>query len=146
MSEPAPSTPECARGLMAHGMALLLAGLLTGLVLQLLTNPRMGLAAHLEGVLNGIFLLALGAAWPQARLSPRGTRVAYRTALAGTWGNWAVTLLAAGLGTRALTPLAGAGFGAARWQESLVAAGFVAVAGALVTAAIVLLHGFRRAR
>jgi hydroxylaminobenzene mutase len=41
-------------------MLLFLLGLLTGFAVQRFTNPRMGLAAHLEGVMNGTFLLALG--------------------------------------------------------------------------------------
>ena len=47
---------------MWHGMFLFLLGLLTGFVETKFANVRMGLAAHLEGVMNGIFLLALGAA------------------------------------------------------------------------------------
>ena len=37
------------------------AGLLTVFFESRFTNMRMGLAAHLEGVMNGIFLVALGA-------------------------------------------------------------------------------------
>jgi len=48
------------RSLLWHGIALFLIGLLTGLVEQHFTNVRMGLAAHLEGVMNGTFLLAVG--------------------------------------------------------------------------------------
>jgi hypothetical protein len=33
------------------------------------TNIRMGLSAHLEGVMNGTFLIAVGAIWTQAGLS-----------------------------------------------------------------------------
>ena len=50
------------RRLMWHGMLLFLLGLITGLLEQRFTNVRMGLSAHLEGVMNGILLLALGAA------------------------------------------------------------------------------------
>jgi hydroxylaminobenzene mutase len=39
-------------------MLLFLFGLVTGLVEQHFANMRMGLAAHLEGVMNGTFLLA----------------------------------------------------------------------------------------
>jgi hydroxylaminobenzene mutase len=55
-------------------MFLFLLGLLTGLVEQNLANQRMGLAAHLEGVMNGTFLLALGAIWTRVRLSRRWYR------------------------------------------------------------------------
>jgi len=44
------------RRLMWHGVLLFLLGLLTGLVEQRFTNVRMGLAAHLEGLMNGTFL------------------------------------------------------------------------------------------
>ena len=55
----------------------------------------MGLAAHLEGVMNGIFLVALGAIWAEVRLSARLEAAAYWSALYGTCANWAFTTLAA---------------------------------------------------
>ena len=58
------------RGLMWHGMFLFLLGLITGFLETQFTNTRMGLAAHLEGVMNGTFLVALGAIWAQVKLSP----------------------------------------------------------------------------
>ena len=132
------------RRLLWHGMALFLLGLVTGLAMPALTNPRMGLAAHLEGVMNGTFLLALGAAWPHVRLTDRLAAIAFWTALAGTYGNWAVTVLAAALGTAAMTPIASEGFGAGRWQEALVTAGFVAIGLAILVASVILLVGFGR--
>lgn len=132
------------RKLLWHGIALFLLGLLTGLVQQALRNPRMGLAAHLEGVMNGTFLLALGAAWPKVRLSARLSAAAYWTVLCGAYGNWATTMLAAVLGTAAMTPIASAGFGAERWQEALVTVGFVVVGISILVASVLLLIGFRR--
>ena len=87
------------RRLLFHGMALFLIGLLTGLIEQHFTNVRMALAAHLEGVMNGTFLLAVGAIWGEVRLSSRASVAAYWALLCGTYGNWAVTTLAAMLGT-----------------------------------------------
>jgi (hydroxyamino)benzene mutase len=52
---------EYRRRLLFHGITLFLIGLLTGLAEQHFTNVRMALAAHLEGVMNGILLLAVGA-------------------------------------------------------------------------------------
>lgn len=134
------------RQLLWHGAFLFLLGLLTGLVQPQLTNPRMGLAAHLEGLMNGTFLLAIGAAWSEVKLAPRSNAIAYWTALYGTYANWAFTTLAAIFGTAAMTPIASAGHSAARWQEALVAAGFVSVAIAMITAVVLLLVGFRRGR
>ncbi len=58
------SMEDTHRRLMWHGMFLFLLGLITGFIESRFANVRMGLAAHLEGVMNGIFLVALGAAWP----------------------------------------------------------------------------------
>ena len=132
------------RKLLWHGIALFLLGLLTGLVQQALRNPRMGLAAHLEGVMNGTFLLALGAAWSKVRLSDRLSAAAYWTVLVGAYGNWVITMLAAALGTAAMTPIASAGFGAGRWQEALVTFGFVVVGISILVASVLLLIGFRQ--
>jgi hydroxylaminobenzene mutase len=137
---------ERGRRLLWHGMVLFVLGLLTGLIQQHLRNPRMGLAAHLEGIMNGTFLLALGAAWPQVRLSPRLNAVAYWTALCGTYGNWAVTIMAAVFGTAAMTPIAGSGYSGQRWQEAVVTLGFVSIGIAVLIASLLLLHGFRRQR
>jgi hypothetical protein len=62
-------TMDSRRRLIWHGMFLFLLGLLTGFMETKFTNPRMGLAAHLEGVMNGTFLIALGAVWMKVRLS-----------------------------------------------------------------------------
>jgi (hydroxyamino)benzene mutase len=132
------------RRMLWHGMFLFLLGLLTGFVEQKFSNPRMGLAAHLEGVMNGIFLIALGAAWSEVRLSPRWKAAAYWGALYGTYANWAVTTLAAIFGTAALSPITGAGHSGQPWQETLVTVGFVSVGVVIVATSIVVLWGLRR--
>ncbi|MEW6336474.1 MAG: hydrogenase [Acidobacteriota bacterium] len=132
------------RRLLWHGMFLFLLGLLTGVGIPAFANPRMGLAAHLEGVMNGIFLVVLGAVWARVGLSPRAKCVTFQTALFGTYANWATTSLAAAFGTGAVTPLAAAGRAALPWQEALVTAGFVAVGVAIVAAAVLVLWGLRR--
>ena len=131
------------RQLLWHGMALFFLGLITGLVEQKFTNVRMGLAAHLEGVMNGTFLLALGAIWNEVSLIPRIKAVAYWAVLVGTYGNWAVTTLAAILGTAALSPISAAGRSAPAWQETLVTTGFVAIGSAIIAASVLVLWGLR---
>jgi hydroxylaminobenzene mutase len=132
------------RRLLWHGMFLFLLGLLTGFVELKFANPRMGLAAHLEGVMNGTFLVALGAAWSEVRLSRQLEAAAYWTALYGTYVNWAVTTLAAIFGTVALSPITGAGHTGQPWQESLVMVGFMSVGLAMVASSILVLWGLRR--
>ncbi len=134
---------EYRRRLLWHGMVLFLIGLLTGLAQQHFTNIRMALAAHLEGVMNGTFLLAVGAIWSEVRLSSPVSAVTYWTLLGGTYGNWAMTTIAAILGTAALSPITGAGHTAAQWQELLVTVGFVMIGLAIISASVLLLWGLR---
>lgn len=132
------------RRLMWHGMFLFLLGLLTGFLEQKFVNPRMGLAAHLEGVMNGTFLLALGAAWREVRLSPRLKLAAYWTALYGAYINWAAVILAAIFGTAALSPITSAGHSALPWQEGLVTVALLTVGISIVGSSLLVLWGLRR--
>ncbi len=132
---------EHRRRLLFHGIALFLIGLLTGLAEQQFANMRMALAAHLEGVLNGIFLLAVGAIWNDVRLPPAAGKIAYWALLGGTYGNWAVTTTAAILGTAAMSPITAAGHAAAPGKEILVASGFVLIGLSVLLASSLLLWG-----
>lgn len=131
------------RRLMWHGMFLFLLGLLTGFVEQHFANVRMGLAAHLEGVMNGTFLLALGAVWNAVRLSPRVKTAAFWITLYGTYANWLITLLAAVLGTGALSPITAPGRNGLPWQEKFITSGFMSVGIAIVAATVIVLWGLR---
>jgi (hydroxyamino)benzene mutase len=94
----APLSERLGRRLLRHGIALFLLGLVTDRLVQSLAVPRMGVASHLQGVMNGTFLVALGLVWPHLRLRALSLRAAYWLALAGAYLNWAVTLAAAAWG------------------------------------------------
>ena len=132
------------RRLMWHGMCLFLLGLLTGFAEQRFANMRMGLAAHLEGVMNGIFLVALGAVWIEVRLAPLAKAAAYWTALYGAYVNWAVTVFAAVFSTSSLSPITGAAHSAQPWQENIVAIAFPTVGIAIIACSVLVLWGLRR--
>lgn len=129
---------------MWHGMFLFLLGLLTGFAEQNFTNVRMGLAAHLEGVMNGTFLVALGAVWAEVRLPSLAKTIAFWTALYGTYVNWLVTSLAAVFGTTALSPITGAAHSAQPWQENFVGIAFPTVGIAIIACSVLALWGLRR--
>src|SRR6476620_11712481 len=132
------------RRLMWHGMFLFLLGLLTGFVETKFVNVCMGLTAHLEGVMNGIFLLALGAAWAEVRLSLRLKLAAYWTALYGAYVNWAAVVLAAIFGTAALSPITSAGHHGLPWQETLVTISLMSVGIVIVVSTVLVLWGLRK--
>jgi hydroxylaminobenzene mutase len=124
-------------------MLLFLLGLFTGFAEPHFTNVRMGLAAHLEGVMNGILLLALGAIWPHVRLGRNAQAAAFWTALYSAYANWLLTTLAAIFGTGALSPITAPGFRAQAWQESLVTAGLMSVGIVVVASTLIFLWGLR---
>src|SRR5574342_565442 len=64
MSARAPVASRSHR-LLQLGILLFLLGLLVGFAVPSLANPRLGLASHLEGVMNGLFLVVLGLVWPK---------------------------------------------------------------------------------
>ena len=136
---------EDKRRLMWHGMFLFLLGLLSGFFEQKFINPRMGLAAHLQGVMNGTFLLALGAVWESVKLSERPKSATFWIALYGTYMNWVATVLAAAFGTAALNPITSAGHSGLPWQESLMTVLFMTVGIAMLAASVLVLWGLRGA-
>jgi len=136
-------TTIAARRLKFHGVLLFLLGLLTGLAIPALSNPRMGLSAHLEGLLNGIFLVLLGLIWHELRLGPRVAGAAYRLVLFAAYVNWTATLLSAAWSTGKLTPIAAEGRTGAAWQEAIVGAGLVSLTLAIIVGVALVLFGLR---
>jgi hydroxylaminobenzene mutase len=135
-----------ARRFVFHGALLFLLGLLTGFVVPGAANPRMGLSAHLEGVMNGTFLLALGAVWPHVSLPARFETAALWLLLYGAYVNWAAVLLGAFTGASRLMPIAGAGHTGPAWAEALVSFGLVSISFAMVAGVALVLWGVVRAR
>lgn len=136
---------DLGRRLLRYGVFLFLLGLLTGFAVPALRNPRMGLSAHVEGVLNGMFLGFLGLIWGQLRLPPRASAVTFWLAIYGTFMNWVATLLAAAFGTSRSTPIAGAGFSGAAWQEAVVDFGLISLALSMIGCCGLVLRGLRGA-
>lgn len=129
------------RELLVHGTVLFIFGLLGGLAIQRFRNPRMGLAAHLAALQNGIVLWAFGLMWPNLALGIAAQHFVARSAIAAMYAIWLALLLAAMLGTSRSTPLAGAGHAASRPKELLVTVLLVSGSLAIVVSAFGLLWG-----
>jgi (hydroxyamino)benzene mutase len=134
------------RRLLWHGMLLFLLGLLTGFAIPAFTNPRMGLAAHMQGVMNGLFLAVLGIIWSRLVLGARSQAALFWLALYGTYANWASCVLAAAFGTGRSTPIASAGHAGLPWQEALVDFGLFSLSFAMIAVSVLVLRGLRRPR
>ena len=96
--------------LFRAGAWLFFAGLVTGSwAAAVLTDivaisiPRLALAAHLNGLLGGLWCVAVAATLPHIRYGETGRRRLSGAVATATWANWIITLVASGLGVRGLS-------------------------------------------
>ena len=129
--------------LIQLGVLLFLLGLLTGFALPMMQAPRLGLSSHLEGVMNGMFLIGVGLLWPRVRLGAGMRRAAFWLAVYGTYANWVATLLSGLWGAGAMMPLAGGGATGTASQELIMMVLLVSLAGAMLAVCVLLLVGLR---
>lgn len=134
------------RYLIRYGILLFFLGLLTGLLVPMLTNPRMGLSSHLEGIMNGFFLVLLGLIWPRLRLSPSALNITFWLALYGTYVNWATVLIAAAWGAGgSMMPMAALGHKGSPIQEGIINFGLVSLSLTMLIICVIILWGLRGA-
>ena len=97
------------RQLAQAGAWLFAAGMITGLwAAAVLTErvavpiPRLALAAHLNGILGGLWLIAVAWTIPLLRYGDRGLGRLTALVAVAAWANWLITLAASVLGVRGL--------------------------------------------
>lgn len=134
------------RALMCLGVFLFLLGLFTGFAVPALAQPRMGLSSHIEGVVNGLFLIVIGLVWPHLALNRLWAGTAFGLLVYGAFANWFATLLSAWWGAVGSMPLAGGGAHGSPLHEHIVFALLVSLSLAMVAGCIVLLAGLIRRR
>lgn len=64
-------------------------------MVPIFASPRLAVSSHIEGVLNGIFLIVLGLVWHKLALSDKTLKITIWLALYGTFANWFGILVAA---------------------------------------------------
>lgn len=133
--------------LLQLGTVLFLLGLLTGLAVPATANPRMALASHLEGLMNGIFLLVLGLLWPRLNLSSATLTLTFWVAVYSTFANWGATLLAAlWPAGSALMPMAGGGLTGTSIEEAILKVLLVTLSIGMILLCALMLYGLSRKR
>jgi hydroxylaminobenzene mutase len=135
------------RRLLQAGIALFLIGLLTGLAVPVFGNPRMGLASHVEALMNGTFLVVLGLLWSRLVLTRTQLSAAFWLAAYGTFANWLSTFLAAmwaaGSG---MMPIAAGGRVGTAVQETVINGLLVSLGLAMIAVCVLVLLGLRTPR
>ena len=137
---------EARRRLLWHGVMIAFLSLVEGAFVQTLTNPRMALTAHVGGIMTGMLTGLFGLVWGDVRLGVGMLRALFWLTVYQGYTQTAGLVLAAAFGTSRTTPLAGAGYAGAPWQEAVVA--FLLTTGAVAVLACcgLTLWGLRRPR
>lgn len=126
------------------GFVLMFFGLVTGLVIPLFENVRLGLSAHVGGIQCGMMLIATCYVVSYLRLDDVSRSL--RTLTYGLWGTYFALLAAAIFGTSTLTPIAGTETGGSVMAEVFVSFLFSLSGVATLIALGLLLFEMRRYR
>lgn len=135
---------EYSRKLIRYGILLFLLGLITGFLIPLLQNPRMGLSSHLEATMNGMLLIIFGLIWPKLNLTSKLSKICFSLTIFGTFTNWLTTLLSSiwGAGSE-MMPIAGGNLKGALWQEIIIKIGLISLSISMLSVCLILLWGLR---
>ncbi|HRY97652.1 MAG TPA: hypothetical protein P5550_01210 [Bacteroidales bacterium] len=126
------------------GVLLFLLGLLVGLIVPLLANPRMGVSSHIEGVLNGMFLIILGLIWEKMALSGKWLKITYWLAIYGTFMNWFGILIAAVFNGGKMLGIMAEGQEGHPMVEAVVGFSLISLSVAMVVVCVAVLVGLRK--
>jgi hydroxylaminobenzene mutase len=127
--------------LLFFGIILLLFGLLLALFIPIMKNPRMGLSAHLEGIMNGMFLVILGLIWNKLVLNYKWLTFAFWLTIYGSFANFVAVSVAAITGAGKMMPIAGGKEGTSV-VEGLISFLLISLALAMIFVCLIVLTGF----
>lgn len=134
------------RQILIHGMALILAGLVWGLVIPATPFPRLALGAHIQFVTNGLLFMVLAAA--MLALPHRVGIKSVWVMVVAVWLTWGMALSEvanAWWGTTQMLPITASQAGAtggSSWQEVIVGLTHISAGIGLIVAWSLLLIGF----
>ncbi len=123
------------------GVTLFLLGLIVGLFVPMFANPRMGLSSHIEGILNGIFLIVLGLIWTRITLSERLLKINFSLAIYGTFANWFTMLFAAILNAGKMLNIAAEGKEGSPLSEAIITFLLLSLSAAMIALCVITLIG-----
>src|SRR5580658_9417678 len=142
------SVQKLAKQILILGMALVLAGLVWGLVVPHTPYPRLALTAHVQFESNGMLIIIL--AILLIRLPHRVGKKSALVMLLAAWLTWSMALSEVAnswWGTNQILPIAAGQAGAtggAAWQETVIKMTHISSALALILAWALLIAGFVR--
>jgi hydroxylaminobenzene mutase len=126
------------------GVLLFLLGLVVGLFVPMIANPRMALSSHIEGVMNGMFLVLIGLIWQKVQLSARWLKITFWLAIYGTFANWLGMLIAAVFNAGGMLTVAAEGKEGPPVVEGIVNFSLISLSVAMIMVCITVLAGLWR--
>ena len=100
----------------------------------------MGLSAHLEGTMNGMFLVILGLIWSKILLKDKWLKTAFWLTIYGSFANFVAVTVAAITGAGKMMPIAGGKEGTSV-VEGLISFLLISLALAMVLVCSIVLIG-----
>jgi len=130
--------------LLQVGALLFLLALLAGLGVPRFAVPRLGLSAHLLGLMQGTFLMVAGLLWPKLRLTRSLSGIGCGLAVYGCLAAWTANVCGAVWGAGAsMMPIAAGGARGSAVQEAAIRVLLMTGAASLVAVAALILWGLR---
>lgn len=112
---------ERGQRLIRWGVALLALSVLSGFAIMAAPDPLMGLATHIQGLLNAILLIVVGVIWSRFEISYLGSVVVYWGLIGGAFLTFGVQLACAFLQIGGTTfPIVGSSHTGTPLEETIV--------------------------
>lgn len=126
------------------GVLLFLTGLIIGLLAPVFENPRMGVSSHIEGVLNGMFLMLLAQIWNKINLTGRWLKVTFWLAVYGTFANCLGILFAAIFNGGKMLGIMAEGREGSPLVEGIIGFSLISLSVAMIIVSVAVLVGLKR--
>lgn len=128
------------RPLMVAGALLFLFSLFVGLAIPRFALPRLALSAHLLGITQGTFLIAVGAIWPRLGCTRGQSLFGHVLAIYGCAAAWIANFCGAVIGAGgSMVPIASGGTKGTAAQETVIRILLASAAISLIAFAVLLL-------
>jgi (hydroxyamino)benzene mutase len=132
------------RSLLWHGIFLCTLGFIVAFFIPLYANPRAGLATHLLGITQGVFLAVMGLSYPQLKLSLLLGRINFWMIVISAYVGMIGEFLGAAFGLTRVFIVTAVGLpGGIPWLETSVEVAIKGISLFILFSCFIVLYGLR---
>jgi (hydroxyamino)benzene mutase len=133
------------RRLLWHGIFLCTLAFIIGLFIPLYANPRAGLAAHVLGITEGMFLAIVGFVYPQLKLPFSLAQTSFWMLIISAYVGLLGQFLSSAFGLKRILVITGTGTAEGNfWMETSVEIATKGISVLLLIACAIVLFGLRK--